>query len=204
MAILGLMGAMNVGKTSVLKIFVGYVENNKIEKIEGGVACKIEKTDFKGESDLDIPDDQEQYTKTITPNKVVFKNVDAGESHTLFAPGGDKDRAVIRMGIITISRIARQVVGLFSLSQDLKGQFQLYDLIRYMPKEIYVCLNKYDLFEDDGENLDAIKKEITAYFKKRRIKVKGFFQTCAINKDDYKEYNDNAARMILDIALGRV
>ncbi len=204
MAILGLMGAMNVGKTSVLKIFVDYVEKNKIEDIEGGVKCNIQKKDFKGESDLKLPEDEEQYTKTITPNKVVFTNEETGESHTLFAPGGDKDRAVIRMGIITISRIARQVVGLFSLSQGLKTQFKLYDLIRYMPKEIYVCLNKYDLFEDDEERLEEIKEEIKKYFTKRRIKVKGFFQTCAINKENYKKFNDNAAKMILDIALGRV
>ncbi len=207
MAILGLMGAMNVGKTAVLKMFVDYVENNKINKIKGGVDCQIEKQDFKGESEIEVNGD-DGYSKTITPNKVVFTEIKSGASHTLFAPGGDRDRAVIRMGIITISRIARQIVSLFALNQPLKEQFKLYDLIRYMPKTIYVCLNKYDLLEgsedDKTKKLDSIKAEIEAYFKKRRITVKGFFQTCAIDKPDFVDFNDNTARMILDLALGRI
>ncbi len=207
MAILGLMGAMNVGKTAVLKMFVEYVENNKISKIKGGIDCQIEKQDFKGESEIKV-DEDDGYSKTITPNKVVFTETKSGASHTLFAPGGDRDRAVIRMGIITISRIARQIVGLFALDQPVKDQFKLYDLIRYMPKTIYICLNKYDLLEGNEEEnqkkLDKTKSEIEAYFKKRRITVSGFFQTCAIDKPDFKEYNDNTARMILDLALGRI
>ena len=202
MAILGLMGAMNVGKTAVLKLFVDYVEKNKIKDIDGGVECKIEKVDFKGETILD----SEDYNKTITPNKVVFIETKAGTSHTLFAPGGDRDRAVIRMGIITISRIARQIVGLFALDSPLKEQFKLYDLIRYMPKSIYICLNKYDLVDEKerDKKIEKIKAQIKEYFKKRRITVKGYFQTCAIDKPDFAEFNDNAARMVLDIALGRV
>ncbi|UYP46505.1 hypothetical protein NEF87_002790 [Candidatus Lokiarchaeum ossiferum] len=207
MAILGLMGAMNVGKTAVLKMFVDYVEKNKIGKIKGGMDCQIEKQDFKGESEIEV-DGDDGYSKTITPNKVVFTENKSGASHTLFAPGGDRDRAVIRMGIITISRIARQIVGLFALDQPLKEQFKLYDLIRYMPKTIYVCLNKYDLLEgsedDKVKKVESIKSEIEAYFKKRRITVKGFFQTCAIDKPDFIDYNDNTARMILDLALGRI
>jgi hypothetical protein len=205
MAILGLMGAMNVGKTAVLKLFVEYVEKNKISKIEGGVDCNIEKQDFKGESTVDVEEGEEDYNKTITPNKVVFIETKTGTSHTLFAPGGDRDRAVIRMGIITISRIARQIISLFALDQPLKDQFKLYDLIRYMPKSVHVCLNKYDLLEekDRDKKLEKIKEQIEAYFKKRRITVKGYFQTCAIDIPDFKDFNDNAARMVLDIALGR-
>jgi len=198
---------MNVGKTAVLKMFVDYVEKNKINKIKGGVECQIEKQDFQGESEIEV-DNEDGYSKTITPNKVVFIETKTGTSHTLFAPGGDRDRAVIRMGIITISRIARQIVGLFAVDQPLKEQFKLYDLIRYMPKNIYVCLNKYDLMEGSEEEkvkkLDQFKEEIEDYFKKRRITVSAFFQTCAIDKPAFQDYNDNTARMILDLALGRV
>lgn len=209
MVILGLMGAMNTGKTSVLQMFVDYVEKEKIGKIKGGIECLIEKQDFKGESELQLPDGEEEYTKTITPNKVVFTETKSGKSHTLFAPGGDRDRAVIRMGIITISRIARQMVGLFAMDQPLKDQFKLYDLIRYIPnKRIYVCLNKYDLLtgtpEERAAQIEEKKKKIQEYFQKRHIDVKGFFQTCAIDKEDYRQYNDNTARMILDLALQRV
>ncbi len=204
MAIIGLMGAMNVGKTAVLKMFVDYVEKEKIGNIKDGRDCKIEKTDFKGESEIEVKDG-DGYNKTITPNKVVFIETKSGASHTLFAPGGDRDRAVIRMGIITISRIARQIVGLFALDEGLKDQFKLYDLIRYMPKKIHVCLNKYDLLEGTDEEKEKIlekkKEDITNYFKKRRIIVEGFFSTCAIDKPDFIEYNDNTARMILDLVL---
>ncbi len=209
MVILGLMGAMNTGKTSVLQMFVDYVEKEKIGKIKGGIDCIIEKKDFKGESELQLPEGEEEYTKTITPNKVVFTEEKSGKSHTLFAPGGDRDRAVIRMGIITISRIARQMVGLFALDEPLKDQFKLYDLIRYIPnKRIYVCLNKYDLLtdseEENAQKVEEIKAKITEYFKKRHIEVSGFFQTCAVTKDGFDEYNDNTARMILDLALQRL
>lgn len=201
MAILGIMGAMNVGKTSVLKIFVDYVKNEKISKIKGGVECRIDKDDFGGETEIE----NEEYSKTITPNKVVFTEIEKGTSHTLFAPGGDKDRAVIRMGIITISRIARKIVAIFSLPQNLQDQFELYDLIRYLPKKLYVCLNKYDLLEGEDKDAEVEKKmeEIKAYFTKRRIEVLGHFKTCAIDNPEFKDYNDNAAKMILDIALDR-
>jgi hypothetical protein len=205
MTIIGLMGAMNCGKTATLKLFVDYVEKQKIAKIEGGIDCTIEKVDFKGESAIEV-EDSEGYTKTITPNKVVFIETKSKQSHTLFAPGGDRERAVIRMGIITISRIARQIIGIFALDQPMKEQFKLYDLIRYMPKTIYICLNKYDLLEgaDKEKKVEKIKKEIQDYFEKRHITIKAFFQTCAIDKPDFGEFNDNAARMILDIALERV
>ena len=206
MAIIGLMGAMNVGKTAVLKMFVNYVENEKIGKIDGGVECTIEKKDFKGESEIEVKDG-EGFSKTITPNKVVFIETKTSKQHTLFAPGGDRDRAVIRMGIITISRIARQIVGLFALDESLKEQFKLYDLVRYMPKKIHICLNKYDLLEGTDEEkkkiLEKKKEDITNYFKKRRIIVEGFSFTCAIDKPNFLEHNDNTARMILDLVLKR-
>jgi len=206
MAIIGLMGAMNVGKTAVLKMFVDYVEKEKIGKIDGGMECTIEKKDFKGESEIEVKDGN-GFSKTITPNKVVFIETKSGAGHTLFAPGGDRDRAVIRMGIITISRIARQIVGLFALDESLKEQFKLYDLIRYMPKKIHLCLNKYDLLEGTDEEkkkiLEEKKEKIREYFKKRRISIAGFSLTCAIDKPNFLEYNDNTARMILDLALDR-
>ena len=106
MTIIGFMGNQGVGKTTVLKLFVDYLEQEKIANIEGGVDCKIEKVDFKGETEIKV-EAEDGYTKTVTPNKVVFIDSETSTSHTLFAPGGDRDRAVVRMGIITISRIAK-------------------------------------------------------------------------------------------------
>jgi hypothetical protein len=206
MAIVGLMGAMNVGKTAVLKLFIDYIEKQKIGKMKDGIPCTIEVADFKGESSIEVNEDAEEgYTKTITPNKVVFTEDKSKASHTLFAPGGDRDRAVVRMGIITISRIAKQVVAMFAADQNVKEQFKLFDLIRYLPKSVYVCINKMDLLPEKERDkiVEKMKTEINAYFEKRHVEVAGVFFTCAIDKPEFPEYNDNTARMILDICLGR-
>lgn len=206
MVVIGFMGAMNVGKTAVLKLFVDYVEKNKVAKIDGGAPCTIEKVDFKGESVIPAEEGGDSYTKTVTPNKVVFLETGTDRSHTLFAPGGDKDKSVVRMGIITVSRIAKEVVAIFAVNESLVEQFQLYDLIRYIPKSIYVCFNKSDLIPDEqarAKVIEKMKKEIEAYFAKRQISIKDYFQTCAIDKPGMTALNDNTARMILDIALGR-
>ena len=68
-----------------------------------------------------------------------------------------------------------------------------------------MCLNKYDLLDakDKDKKISKMKAEIEDYFNKRKIEIKNVFYTCAIDNPDFKEYNDNAARMILDIALAR-
>ena len=59
--------------------------------------------------------------------------------------------------------------------------------------------------EDEKKaKIEDFKEQITEYFKKRRITVKEFFQTCAIEKEGFEDYNDNVARMILDLVLNRV
>ena len=133
---IGFLGAVNVGKTSLLRLFVDHCQNNN---------CTVIKSDFSGEStayDQDIP----ITTKTIHPNRVYFSDKET-HNHTLFAPGGDKERAVVRMGIITISRIAKQVVAVFALNENLQEQLEFFSSVRHVPREIYVCLNKFDLVD---------------------------------------------------------
>lgn len=200
MAIIGLMGAMNVGKTAVLKMFVDYVEKEKIGKIDGGVECTIEKKDFKGESEIEVKDG-EDFSKTITHNKVVFTDVNTGRFHTLFAPGGVRDSAVVRMGIITISRIARKIVGLFSIDESLEDQIKFYDLIRNLPKRVNIILTKSGKIpEYDLESiLHDIQYKITNYFNSRKIIVDRFeivfFDT---DNPEFLDNNNEAIRMILN------
>ncbi len=197
---IGLLGAVSVGKTTLLRLFVLYLKKNKIEEIEGGKACKVIKTDFSGEAVMN-PESGEKETKTIHPNRVVFKENDSGKNHTLFAPGGDREWAVVRMGIITISRIAKQIVAVFAADKPLKEQFEFFNDVRYFPKQIYVAFNKYDLISGDKEKkAKAMEEKVTAFFAKRKITVKGFFRTCAETNEEYAEFNDNAAKMILEIA----
>ena len=198
---IGLLGAVSVGKTTLLRLFVLYIKKNKINEIEGGKPIKVIKTDFSGEAVMN-PENSEKETKTIHPNRVVFKELDSGKNHTMFAPGGDREWAVVRMGIITISRIAKQIIAVFAVDRPLKEQFDFFKDIRYFPREIHVCFNKCDLIQakDPEKFIKDLENKVTELFNKRKIKIKNFFRTCAETSEENIELNDNAARMILEIA----
>ncbi len=201
MAIIALMGALNVGKTAILKMCVDYIEKVRTGKFKNDIEFTIDYKAFKGESEIEVKDG-EDFSKTITPNRVIFSVKKTGGSHTLFAPGGDINSAVIRMGIITISRISRNMIGLFSLDESLKDQFKHYDIIRYMPKNISIILTKWGKIpEYDLENIiEDIKYKITNYFTTRRILVDRFeivfFDT---DNPEFLDYNNEAIRMILNL-----
>ena len=197
---IGLLGSVSVGKTTILRLFVKYLNTKKIEEIPNGKECTVEKTDFSGEAVLD-PETGVKETKTIHPNRVVFKENDTKVNHTLFAPGGDRGRAVVRMGVITISRIAKQIIAVFACDQPLDDQFLFFNDVRFFPKEIYVCFNKYDLIlaGEQDKLLEDMKAQITEFFAKRKITIRDFFKTCAEPLDGMEQYNDAIAEMILKI-----
>lgn len=204
---IGLLGDISVGKTSILRLFVRYLNKGEIEKVEGGMKCTVVKTDFSGEATVprgnksDTLDEKE--TKTIHPNRVVFREDSSGKAHTIFAPGGDRARAVVKMGIITISRIATQIIAVFSLDRDLDRQFEFFNDVRFFPDKIYVCVNKVDLLEGDFEKqLNRIKKKIEDFFKQRKIEITEYFITCGETVEgfnDIETYNNHVAEMILKI-----
>ena len=165
----GLLGDISVGKTSILRLFVRYLNKGDVENVEGGKKCTVVKTDFSGEATVpsgnkeDIRNKKE--TKTIYPNRLVFREDETKKAHTVFAPGGDRQRAVVKMGIITISRIATQIIAVFSLDRDLDQQFEFFNDVRFFPDSIYVCLNKFDLIEEDkAVKLEEVKKKINDFF----------------------------------------
>ncbi len=200
----GLLGAVSVGKTTILRQFVKYVEESRISEVDKDITCSIVKTDFSGESTLKPGESKE--TKTIHPNRVVFREDKTGKNHTLFAPGGDRERAVVKMGIITISRIARKIIAVFDVTRELDSQFKFFTDVRFFPKDIAVCLNKYDMLaETNKDTVDATIKDYQAkikdFFDKRRIVVTNFYPTCAETKDEYKKFNDAVVNMLLDITV---
>ncbi|TXT56279.1 MAG: hypothetical protein BAJALOKI2v1_590002 [Promethearchaeota archaeon] len=200
---IGLLGDISVGKTSILRMFVKYLNKGKIENVEGGKKCTVVKTDFSGEATIPKGGGTEKETKTIHPNRVVFREDNSQKAHTIFAPGGDRKRAVVKMGIITISRIATQVIAVFSLDRDLKTQFDFFNDVRFFPDKIYVCVNKIDLLEGNREEkLEDIKSQISDFFGEKKIKVLDTFITCGENIEgfaDVDEFNDHVAEMILKI-----
>ncbi|KKM14704.1 hypothetical protein LCGC14_1703430 [marine sediment metagenome] len=204
---IGLLGDVSVGKTSLLRLFVRYLKKGEIEKVEGGVKCSIVKADFSGEATVpggekeDVLNEKE--TKTIHPNRIVFREDKNNKAHTIFAPGGDRARAVVKMGIITISRIATQIVAVFSCDRDLDRQFEFFNDIRFFPDKIYVCINKVDLIEGDTEKkIEETKKQITEFFEARKVSINEIFLTCGETIEgfaDIKKFNNRVAEMILEI-----
>jgi translation elongation factor EF-Tu-like GTPase len=204
---IGLLGDISVGKTSILRLFVRYLNKGEIENVKGGMKCTVVKTDFSGEATVprgskeDTLDEKE--TKTIHPNRVVFREDSSGKAHTIFAPGGDRARAVVKMGIITISRIATQIIAVFSLDRDIDRQFEFFNDVRFFPNKISVCINKLDLLEGDREKeIEKITKKINDFFNKRKINITDIFITCGEtveNFEDIEIYNNHVAEMILKI-----
>lgn len=207
---LGLLGDVSVGKTSILRLFVKYINQGTIEKVEGGLKCAVVKTDFSGEATVPGGKKEdalnEKETKTIHPNRVVFRETESGANHTIFAPGGDRERAVVKMGIITISRIATQIIAVFSMDRELDRQFDFFNDIRFFPDNIYVCINKVDLVEGNAaavkKKLDEATKRIKEFFTERKRKVNDVFIVCGETIEGFEgieEYNNNVAEMILKI-----
>ena len=204
---IGLLGDVSAGKTSILRLFVKYLNKGDIEKVEGGKKCSVLKTDFSGEATVPTGNKEdtlnEKETKTIHPNRVVFREVDSGRAHTIFAPGGDRKRAVVKMGIITISRIATQIIAIFTCDRELDVQFDFFNDVRFFPDKIYVCINKIDLLEGDREKkLEDMKKKISDFFTTRKINIIDTYLTCGEKIDnfiDIEKYNDRVAEMILQI-----
>ncbi len=211
---IGLLGDVSVGKTSILRLFVRYLNKGDIEKVEGGLKCTVIKTDFSGEATVPGGDKEnalnEKETKTIHPNRVVFREDASKKAHTIFAPGGDRERAVVKMGIITISRIATQIIGVFSLDRDIDTQFSFFNDVRFFPDKINICINKFDLLKGNKaqkeKKLEEIKKKITDFFKERKITIINIFTTCGETVEgfaDIETYNNAVAEMMLKITTGK-
>ena len=133
----------------------------------------------------------------------MFREDATNKAHTIFAPGGDRARAVVKMGIITISRIATQIIAVFSLDRDLKTQFEFFNDVRFFPDKIYVCINKIDLVKGDKEKkLKEVKTKINEFFEARKIAINDTFITCGEiieGFEDAETYNNQVAEMILEI-----
>ena len=208
---IGLLGDISVGKTSILRLFVRYLKVGDIERVKGGQKCTVIKTDFSGEATVPGGSKEDSLnqkeTKTIHPNRIVFRDDKSGKAHTIFAPGGDRKRSVIRMGIITISRIATQIIVIFSCDRDTKTQFEFFSDVRFFPDKINLCINKVDLLKGDKKNkLEKLEAEIIDFFKRRKIQIVETFITCAENVEGFEDvqiYNDRVAEMILEVTTTR-
>ena len=107
------------------------------------------------------------------------------------------------MGIITISRIASQIIVVFSFDRSIDEQFDFFNDVRFFPKHIYVCFNKCDLIKgtkaQKEKKLQDAKEKIQNFFDKRKIEISDYFNTVGEHLEGMEDYNDNMAAMILKI-----
>ena len=54
--------------------------------------------------------------------------------------------------------------------------------------------------EDKDSYLNDFQEKVNEFFAKRKIIVREYFSTCAETNEKYTGYNDNAAKMMLQIA----
>ena len=55
--------------------------------------------------------------------------------------------------------------------------------------------------EDDKEKyISDFQEKVDEFFAKRKITIREYFRTCAENNEEYSGFNDNAAKMMLQIA----
>ncbi|MFX1478969.1 MAG: tetratricopeptide repeat protein [Promethearchaeota archaeon] len=119
----------------------------------------------------------EKETKTINPTRLIIKDKAKGRMHTIFAPGGDRSRAVVKMGIITLARIAKIIIAYFSLNNPLREQFEFFNEVQFLPNEIYIWLLEREKLDVNREDIiEEYISSITNFFNKKKMKIKKIYQ----------------------------
>ncbi|HMF32044.1 MAG TPA: hypothetical protein VKK79_11545 [Candidatus Lokiarchaeia archaeon] len=190
---IALLGAANIGRTNLLRIFLRYVEQGLIPE-----NIRILKTDFSGESILATGG---RKTKTILPNKVNFEDED-GALYELIAPGGETDRPVIKMGAITSSRLSKAIIIVFDLTQDLDPQLEYFNSVKIFLKCVWVCLTKFDLLaeEEQASQTLSYSERVKDFFAQRGIEIKGVAWAGDSQDVQVEEQNAAVVKMILEAA----
>lgn len=197
MVVIGLIGIGNVGKRTFLHLFVDYLINDEIEKGVNNSEFNIIKVDIDY-NNTRIRGFQRSY-RNVSPNRVILRERESNKAHTIFAPSKDSKRGAFKMNIITISRIANLVIPIFSLDQDIETQLEFFKEIKFLPENIFICLNKYDLLEGDtkeqDDKIEITKTKVISFFKKERIDVIDLFLTTKRKPDSFHQIFE----IILDI-----
>ncbi len=190
----GLFGVIKAGHEEILDLFVKYYEAGRLTQIDPVLNCKIKKVVF--------PEDDDHF-----PRRVLFRDEIEHKDHGLFVPRGDFTNSVDKMGIITVSRIARKVIAVFDMTKDLKYQFKFFQSLKLYPRSFTVCLSRVEQFDSEHreEIIGSFKSNITQFFNSRRIRIDKFFPVIVELQhpdSEFRQYNDAAVKMILDVTVG--
>ena len=195
---LGLMGSNDETKLKILRMFVDFVETHDC-------GLKIEKRFSKYEDHIYVKNG-DGFNKYFTHDKLTFVDTETGKTHIIFVPGGKIEQAAIRIGLLDVSRIVRQIICVFTLDEPLETQFKFFDVIKYLPKKASVLFTNLDKFpENERDRILEIKKnKIISYLKNRRIIFDEFHLIYFdIDKPNLIEQNKNTMKLIIKLTTGR-
>jgi signal recognition particle receptor subunit beta len=174
----GILGAMDCGKTSVFAYFMNHISMNGETIISGA------------------PGGPEKYaTETVDFIRFTAK----GFIHVLYGTGGHK-RPITDYYRLFVLRNADRFLCMFDLSTPIEPQIEFFEEMDIPLKSVLILLNKYDLGK---ENFETYKEKIQEYFVDNKKKlIKAIYPTVAIeykDTDEYLEYNHNCVKAILDL-----
>jgi len=177
---IGILGYVNVGKTTLFNLF-----RKKLAERGGNILGGQLGGSKQG--------------NTVTTDFIRFvpaePQADSGVVHTLYGTGGHRHQITdyYRSFVIRNSDV---FICMFDLSIDLEPQLAFYDTIELPVSSIALVFNKYDLAKEQKIPL-FIKKTVDFFVNEKKKLIRQQFITCAIPRCQYAEYNENAVNSVL-------
>ena len=177
MVVICLLGDHGVGKTSLLQSTIHYLSDDMQQYWNKYV---VHKEDFSGEAIRRGVNNEIISSTTLHPNRVIIGEYDSNRIHHIYSVGGHYSAIIVKMSIITISKLSDHIIFVVSPDVPLESQFEYFEHLPFTPKELYVCINKMDLFENNGNLNDSktFENKIDEYLKEKTVRIKEFFHTC--------------------------
>ncbi len=175
---IGILGYINTGKTSLLNLF-----RSKLSERGGNVLGGQ-----LGGSDQG---------STVTVDFIRFISTDQSDRgvHTLYGTGGHRHRITdyYRSYVIRNSEV---FICMFDLSIDLEPQLAFYKTLDLPVRSLTLVFNKVDL-ADTPHVTQFIEKTVEFFINEKKKLIREQFVTCAIPKNHYEQYNENAVNSVL-------
>lgn len=175
---IGILGYINAGKTSLLNLF-----RNKLSERGGNI--------------LGGQLGGAEQGNTVTVDFIRFISTDPRDRgvHTLYGTGGHKHRITdyYRSFVIRNSDV---FICMFDLSIDLEPQLAFYESLDLPVRSLTLVFNKVDL-ADTLRVTQFIEKTVEFFINEKKKLVKEQFVTCAIPKNQYEQFNENAVNSVL-------
>ncbi len=189
---IGILGDTSTDKVYVLRSLVKLLNLSSFK-------FNIIRVQFNDEENLNSANNNEEEISRIYPNRIIFQEVERKMTHTIFAPIGDVHGVIIKMEIITISRIASHIIALFTLKNDIEEQFEVYKYSRFLPDNIHILIDLKGV--NNRERINQIEQKIVEFFTGKKIKVRSLFEFNSYKKKQIETYAYFIIRLCADCEL---